>query len=231
MGAMAEAKLNRDYAFRFLGVGALMVGMCVWSLVDGLSAWPQKNRDLERVRPDLLATNLTAEAWCKRGARGMTPLDAAFQARGVPAPAKLVTKLGALKLPEASGSNAEMLDAQAQRVRQLFAEPVYSDHNLRGQFVQAAITLTLGLLALGSVGMKARRRYVADDTGLSGSGLRGGGFAYADIAQIDWSRWDQKGIVTIRLNSGRKHKLDGWHFAGITGIVDEIKRQRPDLAG
>lgn len=228
---MAEAKLNRDYAFRFLGVGALMVGMGVWSLVDGLSVWPQKNRDLERVRPDLLATNLTAEAWCQRGACGMTPLDALFQARGLRAPAKLATKLGELKLPEASGKKAEILDAQAQGVRKLFAEPVYSAHNLRGQFMQAAITLALGLLAFASVGLKAGRRYVADDAGLSGSGLRGVGFAYADIAQIDWSRWDQKGIVTIRLNSGRKHKLDSWHFTGITGIVDEIKLRRPDLAG
>ena len=74
---MAEAKLNREYAVRVVGVGALMVGMCVWSLYDGLVAWPRCNREMERARPGLLATNLTAEVWLARDAAARSPIDEA----------------------------------------------------------------------------------------------------------------------------------------------------------
>ena len=125
---------------------------------------------------------------------------------------------------------AELREAQAKRVRKLFEGPVYGEHDLKSQFVQAAVTLVLGLLAFASVGRKARRRYAADETGLHGSGFGGQRVVYEEIARIDWSKWDEKGIVTLTLKSGAACKLDGWHFAGITGIVDEIKRHRPELA-
>jgi hypothetical protein len=227
---MAEAQLNRDYALRFLVVGALMLGMCAWSLFDHFVAWPQKNRDLDRVRPALLATNLTAEAWCEPGPGGVSPLAGAFLAHGSRVPAKLVAKLGELKLPGAPGDQTAMREALGQRVRQTLTGPVYSAHDLQGQLVQAALTLALGLLAFTSVGLKARRRFVADAAGLSGSGFGSTPLAYADIVRIEWTRWETKGIVVIVLLSGRTVKLDGWHFAGVTGIVEEIKRQRPDLA-
>ena len=227
---MAEAKLNREYALRIMGVGAMMCGMCVWSLFDGMSAWPQKNRDLEQIRPVLLATNLTAEAWIGRGEEGVSPLAAAFQEKGLNVPAKLIKKLGELKLPASAENMAVLREGHAKRVRKLFEGPVYGAHDLSSQFVQAAVTFVLGALAFVAVGIKARRVYVADETGLHGSGFGGQRLAYEDLAKIDWSKWDEKGIVKLTLKSGRPLKLDGWHFAGITGIVDEIKRHRPDLA-
>ena len=229
---MAEAKLNREYALRMMGVGALMVGMCVWSLVDGKVAWPKKNADLERVRPALLATNLTAEAWIAREEGGASPLEAAFRQAGSAAPAKLIKKLGEMRLPASSEQMEQMArlrEEQAKRVRQLFEGPVYSPHDLQSQSVQAAVTLALGLWAFALVGLKARRRYVADETGLSGSGVGAETVAYSDIRSADWSKWDDKGIVTLKLKSGSTVRLDGWHFAGMTGIVDAITRARPDL--
>lgn len=227
---MADAKLNREYALRIMGVGAMMVGMCVWSLFDGMKAWPQKNRDLEQVRPVLLATNLTAEAWIARGDEGGSALATAFLEKGVKVPSKLVKKLGELKLPTSSKNMAELREAQGKQVRKLFESPVYGEHDLTSQFVQAAVTLVLGLLAFAAVGRKARRHYIADETGLHGSGFGGQRVAYEEIARIDWSKWDEKGIVTLTLKSGAACKLDGWHFAGVGGVVEEIKRHRPDLA-
>lgn len=226
---MAEAKLNREYALRMMGVGALMVGMCVWSVYDGTVAWPRKNVELERVRPALLATNLTAEAWIAREEGGSSALDEAFRKTGAAAPSKLVKKLGELRLPKTSENMAELRKRQAKGVRDLFEGAVYSAHDLSGQFIQAAVTLALGLWAFALVGLKARRRYVADETGLRGSGVGGQAIAYGDLAAIDWAKWDEKGIVTLKLKSGRTLRLDGWHFAGMTGIVDAITRARPDL--
>ena len=228
---MAEAKLNRDYALRLLGVGAMMTGMCVWSLYDGVAGWPRKNRELERARPALLATNLTAEAWIAQEEGELSPLAEVFRQTGAAAPSKLIKKLDELRLPKSSENLAALREAQARNIRLLIEKPLYSAHDLQAQFIQAGVTLALGLLAFAAVGVKARRRFVADEAGLRGSGFGGQAVAYSEIAAADWSRWDEKGIVTLRFKSGRRCKLDGWHFAGMTGIVDEIRRARPDLAG
>ncbi len=226
---MAEAKLNHEYAVRILGVGALMVGMCAWSLYDGMVAWPRYNRSLERVRPALLGTNLTAEAWVERGDDGASPIGTAFQGQGLVVPSKLIKKLGELRLPASEPDKAALYEMQSKRVRKLFEGPVYSPHDLQTQFVQAAVTLGLGLWAFLGLGLKARKRYGADERGLYGSGLGGGTVPYGDLARIDWSKWDEKGIVTLTFKSGGRCRLDGWHFAGMTGIVEEVCRQRPDL--
>ncbi len=227
---MAEAKLNREYALRIAGVGAMMAGMCVWSLYDGAKGWPEKNRILAEVRPALLSTNLTVEAWMGRDAdEGPSRIEEVFRTRGYAMPAKLVKKLGELKLPDKAANDPEARERQTKRMREIFEGGVYSEHDLKGQFVMAAITLGFSVLAFVSLGLKARRRYVADDTGLSGSGFGARSHAYAELAGIDWSKWDDKGIVALRFKTGEKFVLDGWHFAGVTGIVDEIRRQRPDL--
>ena len=227
---MAEAKLNREYAARILGVGALMVGMCVWSLYDGLVAWPGHNRNMERVRPALLATPLTAKAWLARGDDGgRSPLEAAFADKGLKPAAKLVKKLGELQVPDTAEDRSAARAALAVRVTGVLQSPVYSEHDLQTQFVQAAVTLALGLWALCVVGWKARKRYRADEDGLGGSGFGGQSIAYGELSRIDWTKWDEKGIVALTLKSGARHTLDGWHFAGMTGIADEIRRHRPDL--
>ena len=229
-GPMAEARLNREYALRMAGVGAMMFGMCVWSLYDGMAAWPRVNREMEAVRPALLATNLTADAWLAAGDSGRALIHEAFAAQGLKAPSKLIRKLGELKVPERAEDRVTLQVAQAPRVAKLFEGPVYSAHDLQTQFVQAAVTAALGLLAFAAVGAKARRRYVADERGLSGSGAGPSPVAYDEIERIDWGRWDEKGIAVLTLKGGVRLKLDGWHFAGMTGIVEEIRRHRPDLA-
>jgi len=227
---MAEAKLNGEYAVRIIGVGALMIGMCVWSLYDGMVAWPRCNFCLEQVRPTLLATNMTAEAWLAVGDSGVSPLESAFRAKGFETPAKLIKKMGEMKVPESATDRIARRSAQIPLIIKIFEKPVYSAHDLQTQFVQAGVTLAFGLFAFVLIGLKARKRYFADGEGLSGSGVRNARIAYGDIRAIDWTKWDEKGIVSLTLVSGARYTLDGWHFKGITGIVDEIRKYRPDLS-
>ena len=212
-----------------MGVGALMLCMCVWSLYDGLVAWPRFNQSLEQVRPALLSAHLTAEAWVTQSEGERSPLGAAFHAKGLAVPAKMIKKLGELKVPQSSTDKTALYEKQSKRVQKVFEGPVYSPHELKTQFVQAAITLVLGLLALLSVGLKVRKRYGADETGLHGSGFGGRTVPYGDVVGIDWAKWDEKGIVTLTFKSGERHSLDAWHYAGMTGVVEEIRQQRPDL--
>ncbi len=226
---MAEAKLNREYAARVAGVGALLAGICLWSLYDGRTAWPRQNRLMERVRPALLATNLTAEAWLAPDGERGTRLDAAFRAQGEKAPAKLVRKLGELRIPDSAPDRDAARAAQLDQVRKTLEHPVYSARDVQTQYVQAAVTLALALCAFAAVGVKAARRFVADDTGLHGSGVGARPIGYDEIRSVDWARWHEKGIVRLALKNGRRLTLDGWHFAGMTGIVAELLRHRPDL--
>lgn len=227
---MAEAKINREYALRIIGVGALMVGICVWSLYDGMVAWPRFNQEMEQVRPALLSTNLTAEAWLAQEEEvGNSCLDSAFAAKNVKVPSKLVRKLGELRLSASVPDRDAARAAQLEQIHKLFEKPVYSDHDLQTQFVQATITLLLGLWAFAVVGLKARKRFVADDNGLGGNGIGAQPVTYGDIQTVDWSKWEEKGIVKFTLKTGGRVTLDGWHFAGITGIVDEIVKHRPEL--
>lgn len=226
---MAEAKLNREYALRLLGVGALMIGIGVWSIYDGQVAWPRKNSQLEAVRPALLATNLTAEAWLAVD-NGSSPLAKVFAARGFAVPSKLVKKVGELRLPDRiTGDRDEKRAAFAKRLTEVFKAPVYSEHDLGGQTVQACIGFLLGLLAIGSIVLKFRTCYIADNNGLSGNGF-GGNYAYSDISKIDWGKWDDKGIAYLYMKDKRLVKLDGWHFAGTPAIMAAIAEHRPDLA-
>ena len=226
---MAEAKLNREYALRILGVGALMFGMCGWSLYDGNVAWPRQNRTLERARTMLLATRLTAEAWIESNESGQSPIDDIFRKVDAKTPAKLMKKIGELKLPESAENRAALHEAQTKQLNTVFNSDVYSAHDLQTQTVQAIFTFVMGALAWFSVALKARKRFFADEAGMRGSGFGDGTIAYGDIAQIDWSKWDEKGIVVLTLKSGQRLRLDGWHFAGMTGVVDQIKQHRPDL--
>ncbi|MDD4101242.1 MAG: hypothetical protein PHU80_01245 [Kiritimatiellae bacterium] len=224
---MAEARLNREYALRIVGVGLLMIGICLWSLYDGIVAWPRANSSTDAVRSALLASDKTAEEWLSRDEDNNTSLQSAFAAADKKAPSKLIKKVGELRA--ASGSPAPSYAEQTERLQKIFTSPVYTQRELNTQFVQAAVTLCLGLIAFLSIAAKARKRYVADDHGLSGTGIGRTPVAYTDLTSIDWSKWDDKGIVVLRLKTNRCLKLDGWHFAGVSGIVDEIKRQRPDL--
>jgi hypothetical protein len=228
---MVIAKLNREYALRLIGVGVMMVGICLWSIYDGAVAYPKINATLESVREELLATNLTVTAWLDREEDGKTPLDLVFVQKGTTAPSKLVKKIGGLKLPKELANDTAAREKQAKDLRELLEKPIYSAQDLTTQFVQAGITLFLGLLAFGVIAFRATRHYIADEQGLRGTGIGPQPLAYQDIADMDWSRWQDKGIVRLTRSDKQVLTLDGWYYSGITQIVDEIVAHRPDLAG
>jgi hypothetical protein len=226
---MAEATLNKEYAWRLLGVGLLMVALSAWSVYDGAVAWPRINQRLERARPALLATNLTAEAWLRADDAGTRPLDRVFAGQHGGTPRKLLRKMGDLRVPPHAVDVEAALLRQREAVQRLLAGPLYAADDLRAQFIQAVLTLALGLMAFGRVAAKRRRTYIADEAGLRGRGLGDMRYAWADLAQIDWSRWEDKGIFVITFKDGVKVRFDGWHFAGMGALAQVVQNRRPDL--
>lgn len=226
---MAEAKLNKDYAIRLVGVGAMLLAICAWSIYDGKRAWPQQNKRLEMVSSLLLSTNLTAEAWIRQDENGVSMLDKAFARKGLKTPSKLIAHLSELCLPERLANDTNARVEQQKHVVAVFGNPVYSDREIKTQSWQAAITFLLGLLAFASVWLKVPVRYRADEQGLSGNGFGARPLPYTALQSIDWTRWDAKGIAVLTFDTGTHVTLDAWHYAGIKAVVAEIVRARPDL--
>ncbi len=225
---MATAKLNREYAVRMCGIGAIMLALSIWSVYDGAVAWPRANDDLSSVRDELLARSrdLTPEQWLASSDAnpGSFPLRDVFASYGLKVPRILVQEISAISSPP--GDGAEERAARSAQAEELFRKPVYSRGKLNGQFVQAAVTLLLAALAFAAVATKRKTIYIVDDDGLSGSGFGGGRIGWDAVSSVDWSRWEEKGIVTVLLTDGRRFKLDGWHFAGVRQIAETLRQKK-----
>ena len=125
---------------------------------------------------------------------------------------------------------AQARERERERLKKIFEGDVYGNHDLQGQLVMAVITALAALAVLFSFASKIPKCFIAGDAGLTGSGFNGQTINYDDIESIDWKQWDKKGIVKLSVKDGAVYTLDGWHFAGITPVVEEIVRQRPGLA-
>ena len=223
---MATAKLNREYAFRMCGIGAIMLALSAWSVYDGAVAWPKVNAELVSVRDELVArcrAGVTPADWLSAADAESQSyrLQDVFASKGARPPRYLVQELGAITQPV--GDDADARAIRAAQAEELFRKPVYSDAKLKGQFIQAGVTLLLAALAFAAVLSKRRTVYVADESGLSGTGFGGTPIPWDAVASVDWAKWDEKGIIGLELKDGRRFKLDGWHYAGMRPIADVIR--------
>lgn len=223
---MATANLNREYALRICGIGLIMLALSAWSVYDGAVAWPRVNLAMESVRDEFAsrsAGGMSPQDWLasQPDSPGLYPLKELFAGKGFSPPGKLVQELTAITDPK--GDDREAKAARADRAVELFDEPLYPPAKLKGQFVQAIVTLALALLAFGAVARKRGKAYSADEEGLSGSGFGGATIPWGDVASVDWSRWEEKGIFRIALKDGRRFTLDGWHFAPMRPVAAVVR--------
>lgn len=233
---MATARLNREYALRMCGVGAMLAAFALWSVYDGAVAWPRANAGLAKVRPVLEARAagriMAPEDWLSSpdAEPGSFPLKEAFAEAGVPLSRKLVMELSEITHP--AGDSVDARRARADAAADLFSGEIYPEGKCRGQFVQAAVLAVLALLAFRAVWTKRRTEYTVDDAGLRGSGFGGREIAWDEVSGVDWRRWESKGIVAVRTKDGRSHAIDGWHFKGVRDIAEVLEKRfpRPDGA-
>lgn len=242
---MAEAKLNKEYAIRFCGVAAIMLAITVWSIYDGSVAWPKINAAMDKVRPVLIEMSnkgITPEMWlanmvaatnladlstpekiaeaAKNGA-GTYLLKEVFARSGASVPKHLEQEVSMITTPAGDGEEARK--ARAEQVAELFEKPIYSQSKLNSQYIQAAVTFLFAAWIFYLVVSKRKTTYTADDAGLGGSGFGGQTVPWSDVVSVNWSKWEDKGIVAVTLKDKRVVVLDGWHFAGVRDIVKVIQ--------
>ena len=87
---------------------------------------------------------------------------------------------------------------------------------------QLGLALVL-LVAAGVVGVRlflsSRLDFAWDEAGFSVAGRR---HSPADVASLDRSRWEPKGILKLKLADGGSVVLDAWHHLGVREAAAEL---------
>ena len=228
------ARINPEYAIRTAAVALMLLGFGLWALYDGCVAYPRTNQEFATVRAELLNLGGTPETLLLADNNGVRPIDRAYQAQGLKASKKPVKELEEIKEKTALAKgvdSARVRDTQLRLVQERLAQPLHSPNDILVQFAMVAVFAPLGLFFLFRVLIRASRRYAAGDDGLHG--FRAAPVPYDALVGLDKARWHSKGIARIAVEKNGRPAwliLDDWHYRGMTAILAEIERRRPDLA-
>ena len=90
------------------------------------------------------------------------------------------------------------------------------------QFQFAALTGLAALVIAFGVWRNRRRTLEWDDVQMCGSLTGGKPLAFSDVADVDASRWESKGILTVHAKDGRQMTLDAWHHTGVKELAEKL---------
>jgi hypothetical protein len=211
-----KTEINREYALRFLGVALLFIAFSGWFLYDGLWGYARVNESVAPVTATLTTQNLSASDWMNTAKTGTAPLTAAFEAAGLSVPAHYADTFQSWI--RAGDPRAEDV-AAAQAV---LSKPVYSEDEIRGQFVSAAIGLLAALGLMVIVWIRKMTQMVLTDTELwVYFGKTSQQFPLDSIVEVDTKQWEKRGILKIVFAKGRV-TLDAWHHSGVRPIAEKL---------
>ena len=89
------------------------------------------------------------------------------------------------------------------------------DNAIRRQREFMVLALVASFVIAGHVWAVARFRFEYDDEGFECGGVRR---RFADVEDVDWSKWDKKGIVKVD-----GIVLDAWHHVGVRDVANILK--------
>lgn len=221
-----KTRLNKDYATRMIAVGLLFCAGCLWLLYDGFIGYNRVNERVAPVGQTLIESGKTAKELIEKDENNRMPLTEAFEAAGMKPPKGLFEKLKTLSQ---EASESPVLREETVKV---LSQPVYSAHDIQGQFVTAGLTF---LFALGLMAFLFRRSLLgfcltADTFSILRKGSAPKELRLSDLKTIDWSKWEDKRIATFHFNDGTVQTLDAWFYSGVIPLVAAVVAARPDLA-
>ena len=210
-----KSTLNREYALRFLGVALLFIAFAGWFLYDGAVGYPEKNAAVEPVAKALAAQPLTGADWVNVAKTGRPPLAVAFEKAGLETPSVYSDTF--TSWVRAGDPRANSIE----EARKVLSRPVYSDEDIRSQYISAAVGLlaALGLMALVFVRWMTRYELSADTlTVYSPNGAKT--YPLSTLKDVDRAQW-KRGIAKLHFEGGNV-TLDAWHHAGIKAMVERL---------
>jgi len=90
------------------------------------------------------------------------------------------------------------------------------------QFQFAGIVGLAALVIAGGVWNAKRKTLEWNDAAMNGTLTLGRPLPFQDVADIDKSRWDKKGILVVHAKDGRKVTLDAWHHTGVKELAAKL---------
>lgn len=224
---MIRLKINKEYAMRICGVGLLMLAISLWSAYDGKVGYPRLNADFISMKPILGAAGMTPAALLEKDDSRATLVQKLYlQHTGRKPPKVLVSKLSEAKkrfdkvdVPTEETSSFKIKQNELLNT-EILEKPLWDEHDLLSQFIMAAITGALALLAFGTVFWRSRKKAIYANGVFTG--FTDKPFPWDAVEKIDDSQWNDKGIAILVLKDGRKVKLDAWHYVGVKEIVAEL---------
>ncbi len=219
------AKLNKEYAKRFVGVALLLIAFAGWFLYDGAIGYPEKNAKVAPVAAVLANRNLSPAEWMNAAKTGTAPLVAAFREAGFDQPPTKIT--------DAFSSMLSINDPAAQQpevAKAILLRPLYSQDDILAQYVSASISLAFAALLIAIVLWRARLHYRLDEKCLS-IVLKNDSVHYPleRLYDVDDAQWHKRGILRVRFKDAPAVTLDAWHYANMRPIAEHFLSLKSNL--
>lgn len=212
--APIKTALNREYATRFFCVAALFVAIAGWFFYDGKWGYPNENARVEPVAKALAAKNFTAKEWMSTEKYGRPQIDDYFAQHNVEAPAFYKDIF-----QSAIREEKPEIDKR-DWAKAVLSLPVHSPEKIHEQFVSAAVALFAAFIFCMVPLYRGRKTFLCDDEALHLliNQEEKAIYRLADIAYVDRSQWEKRGILKVVMKNQTAFVLDAWHYTGVAAI-------------
>lgn len=212
-----HSSINREYALRFLGVALLFLAFSGWFLYDGFIGYPQKNAAFLPVGEALAQQDLTPTDWMNTAKTGVAPLTEAFEAKGMTPPSKVQDAFNSWIRA------GDPLALETEAAQKTLRTPLYSEDDIRAQFISAGIGMLAVLALLLLVAARYLTSYTLTDDALEVTfASKTTRYPLDTLSALDDSQWEKRGIAVVRFGNASV-KLDAWHHQGVKAIVEALK--------
>ncbi len=90
------------------------------------------------------------------------------------------------------------------------------DNAIRRQKEFMMLALLASLVIAGHVALVAKLDFSYDDEGFVCGGVKK---KFSEVKNVDWSKWEKKGIVKVDGIT-----LDAWHHAGVRDVAEKLRK-------
>lgn len=227
-------KISMDYIWRGTLFGLVFLGFGLWSVYDGMVAYPAFNQAHDLPVFDELKAECRAEV-DKAIAESSVVVNRSNEEERLWREKYVERFLEHLRGTDWwAGFVAKYRKDEGEDKTEIEAlgHLQHEYKQIAPQYIMAALCLPVGLYGLLALfrDLSKRAAYCADTEGLHG--FLPDTVPYDAIRDIDYRKWDRKGIAKLNVEQNgtpRTLTLDDWKFKGMEDILHRVEERRPEL--
>lgn len=215
-------QLNREYALRLLGVGAMLLFATGWFYYDGTFTYPSANEATAPVCATLVATGKTARELVNTDKGEKSLFAQAFDKAGVEVPGPMFDIIRSVVT-----ANAPEAD-DVKYAQHALKQPIYSPQDIQAQFTSAMVAAFFMCVILVLLLKRKFTTYTLEDNQLIVAHFgKEKVYLLDQLTLIDQARWTNKNILLVFFKTGLV-KLDAWHYMGVSELYKELINRFPE---